>query len=98
MRWHIGSDARHRSGIHQSSGRARGRTVRRLSPMTSYGFVGDLLLRNGVVDAAGLTRAMATQAEDKATLGRALNNLSLADESVVAFTIAAALHLEYLDG
>ena len=66
--------------------------------MSSYGFLGDLLLRNGVVDAAGLTRAMETQAADKATLGRALNNLGLADESVVAFTIAAALHLEYLDG
>ncbi len=66
--------------------------------MTSHGFVGDLLLRNGVVDAAGLTRAMGTQAADKATLGRALANLGLADESVVAFTIAAALHLEFLDG
>ena len=66
--------------------------------MTSHGFVGDLLLRNGVVDAAGLTRAMETQAADKATLGRALANLGLADESVVAFTIAAALHLEFLDG
>ncbi len=66
--------------------------------MTSYGFVGDLLLRNGVVDAAGLTRAMESQVADKTTLGRALNTLGLADESVVAFTIAAALHLEYLDG
>jgi type IV pilus assembly protein PilB len=66
--------------------------------MNSLGFVGDLLLRNGVVDAAGLTRAMETQAADKATLGRALANLGLAEESVVAFTIAAALHLEYLDG
>ena len=66
--------------------------------MTSHGFVGDLLLRNGVVDAAGLTRAMETQAADKATLGRTLANLGLAEESVVAFTIAAALHLEFLDG
>jgi len=66
--------------------------------MTSHGFVGDLLLRNGVVDAAGLTLAMETQAADKTTLGRALANLGLAEESVVAFTIAAALHLEFLDG
>ena len=66
--------------------------------MSSYGFQGDLLLRSGVVEAAGLSRAIEAQAANGSTLGRALAGLGLADEAVVAATIAAALHLDYLDG
>jgi type IV pilus assembly protein PilB len=65
--------------------------------MSTGGFLGDLLVKRGVIDAAGLTRAIAAQSEH-GTLGRALASLGLADESVVASTVAAALHLEYLSG
>ncbi len=66
--------------------------------MSAHGFVGDLLIRNGVIDAAGLARANEARSAHPATLGRALASLGLADESVVAATIATALHLEYLEG
>jgi type IV pilus assembly protein PilB len=66
--------------------------------MSAYGFVGDLLIRNGVIDAAGLARANEARSAHPATLGRALATLGLADESVVAATIAKALHLEHLEG
>ena len=57
--------------------------------MRAHGFVGDLLIRAGVVDAAGLARALEVQSAQPSTLGRALAGLGLADESVVATTIAA---------
>ena len=66
--------------------------------MTSQGFVGDLLIREGVVDAAGLARGLETQTRDGTTLGRALAKLGLAGEAAVSAAIAAALHLEFLDG
>ena len=66
--------------------------------MTTYGFVGDLLLRSGVVDADGLTRAIEAQAGQSATLGRVLADLGLADEATVARQIATAMRLEYMDG
>ena len=66
--------------------------------MSAHGFVGDLLIRNGVIDAAGLARANEARSAHPATLGRALASLGLADESVVAATIAKALHLEHLEG
>lgn len=66
--------------------------------MSAHGFVGDLLIRNGVIDAAGLARANEARSAHPATLGRALASLGLADESVVAVTIAKALHLEHLEG
>ena len=65
--------------------------------MSSSGFVGDLLIRKGLVDAAGLARAVAAQAAQPCTLGRALARLGLADESVVAIETASALHLAYLE-
>ena len=64
--------------------------------MTSQGFVGDLLIREGVVDAAGLARGLETQARDGTTLGRALAKLGLAGESAVSAAIASALHPEFL--
>jgi type IV pilus assembly protein PilB len=66
--------------------------------MSTSGFLGDLLVKRGVIDAAGLTRAIAAQAKAGTTLARALADLGIADESVVASTIATALHLEYLSG
>jgi type II secretory ATPase GspE/PulE/Tfp pilus assembly ATPase PilB-like protein/ActR/RegA family two-component response regulator len=66
--------------------------------MSSHGFVGDLLLRAGVVDAAGLALAREVQAKETSTLGRALAGLGLAEETSVAAAIATALHLEYFDG
>jgi type IV pilus assembly protein PilB len=60
--------------------------------------VGDLLIRQGVIDAAGLARAIEARSAPDTTLGRALADLGIADESVVAATIARALHLEYLGG
>ena len=64
--------------------------------MTPHGFIGELLIRKGVIDAAGLARAIEAQSGRATTVGRALASLGLADESVVAATIASALHLEYL--
>ena len=66
--------------------------------MTTHGFTGNLLLRTGVVDAAGLARAVEVQLAQHCTLGRALASLGLTDESVVAQTLAAALHLEAMAG
>jgi type IV pilus assembly protein PilB len=66
--------------------------------MSTHGFVGELLIRNGVIDAAGLARARQSQMANGGTLARALASLGLADESAVAAAIASALHLEYLDG
>jgi type IV pilus assembly protein PilB len=62
--------------------------------MSSYGFVGDLLIRNGVVDAAAVARAIDAQAKSGATLPRSLADLGLADESAITASIASALHLE----
>jgi type IV pilus assembly protein PilB len=64
--------------------------------MTTHGFVGDLLIRVGVVDASGFTRALEAQSQHANNLGRTLADLDLADESVVASAIASALRLEYL--
>ena len=64
--------------------------------MSTHGFVGDLLIRGGVVDATGLARALEAQSQHANTLGRALADLGLADESVVASMIASALSLEFL--
>jgi type II secretory ATPase GspE/PulE/Tfp pilus assembly ATPase PilB-like protein/ActR/RegA family two-component response regulator len=66
--------------------------------MSSRGFVGDLLIRAGVVDAAGLALGLEAQSRHGTTLGRALASLGLAEETAVAAAIASALHLEYLDG
>src|SRR5882672_291149 len=64
--------------------------------MSSYGFVGDLLIKKGLVDAAGMARAVEAQAAQPSTLGRALERLGLVDESVVAAETASALHLGFL--
>src|SRR6185295_354947 len=66
--------------------------------MSSHGFVGDLLIRAGLVDAAGLALGVEAQSRQATTLGRALAGLGLADESAVAAAIAAALRLDHLAG
>ena len=65
--------------------------------MSSHGYVGDLLMKKGLVDEAGLVRAIASQASHPSTLGRALARLGLADESDVAIETATALHLPFLE-
>jgi type IV pilus assembly protein PilB len=66
--------------------------------MSTYGLIGDLLIRTGVVDAAGLTRALEVQTKHSTTLGRALADLGLADEPSIAAATASALRLEYFNG
>ena len=66
--------------------------------MSSSGFVGDLLIRAGVVDAKGFALGLEAQSRQGVTLGRAFADLGLAKEADVAVAIASALHLEYLDG
>src|SRR5258708_21414492 len=65
--------------------------------MSGHGFVGDLLLRRGVVDAPALQRACELQATQPMTLGRALQHLGIADEAAISRAIAESLHLEYVD-
>ena len=97
-RGRVGTDDRHRPGTRQGSPGPRGRTARCQSTMSAHGFVGDLLIREGLVDAQGLARGLEARAANGSTLGRALATLGLADESAVSATIASALHLEHLDG
>ena len=65
---------------------------------TSHGFIGDLLIRAGVVDAAGLARGLEVATQNATTLSRALAGLGLASEADVASAVASAMHLEFLDG
>lgn len=64
--------------------------------MNKDAVLGDLLMRAGVVDATGLSRAQEVQNRESVSLGRALAMLSLADERVTAAAIAEGLHLELL--
>ena len=66
--------------------------------MSTHGFVGDLLLRAGISDPAGISRAIEAQAARHVTVGRALSELGIAGEAAVAQAIASALHLEFIDG
>lgn len=60
------------------------------------GVTGDLLLKAGLVDSAGLARGLEIKERDQISLGKALADLGLADEESVAAAIARGLHLEYL--
>src|SRR5579862_5090541 len=64
-------------------------------PRTSK-MLSDLLLKSGLIDSEGLSRAWELQERDHSSLGMALARLKLADEETVATTIARGLHLEYL--
>ena len=65
--------------------------------MSARNFVGDLLVRKGVIDDAALARAVEAQSKRPATLGKTLADLGLADESTVARLVAEAMHLEFLE-
>ena len=58
--------------------------------------VGELLVRAGLIDASGLSRAVEIQSKGDVSLGRALADLGLADENAVSAAIAQALRLEQL--
>ena len=59
--------------------------------------LGDVLIRAGVVDGNGLSRAQEVQNQESVSLGRALAMLGLADEQVTAAAIAEGLRLELLN-
>jgi type IV pilus assembly protein PilB len=58
--------------------------------------VGELLVRVGLIDASGLSRAVELQSKGDVSLGRALADLGLADENAVSAAVAQALRLEGL--
>ena len=65
--------------------------------MSTTGVAGNVLMRAGVVDAAGLARAAELQAKRPMTLGRALAELGLTSETAAASALASALRLEFLE-
>jgi type IV pilus assembly protein PilB len=64
--------------------------------MTRSSGVGELLVRAGLIDPSGLSRAVEIQSKGDVSLGRALADLGLADENAVSAAIAQALRLECL--
>ncbi len=65
--------------------------------MSARGFVGDLLIRKGVIDDEAFTRAVASQSKRQATIGKTLADLGLSDEATVARLVAEAMRLEFLE-
>ena len=74
--------------------RGAGRVFRGVS---RHDFVGDLLLRSGVIDAAALTRARDVQ-KSGVSLAETIVDLGLATAHAVAEALAASLRLEFFDG
>jgi type IV pilus assembly protein PilB len=64
--------------------------------VTKSSAIGDVLVRAGLIDSSGLSRAVEIQAKNTVSLGRALADLGLADENAVSAAIAQALRLECL--
>jgi len=64
--------------------------------MTKSSGIGELLVRAGLIDASGLSRAVEIQSKGEVSLGRAMADLGLADENAVSAAIAGALRLECL--
>jgi type IV pilus assembly protein PilB len=60
------------------------------------GMVGELLIRSGVIDSSGLSRAQEIHSKTGVSLGKALADLELASEDAVATAIAQGLQLERL--
>jgi len=58
--------------------------------------VGELLMREGLIDSSGLSRALEIQSKTNVSLGRALADLGLADENVVSALIGKGLRFECL--
>jgi type IV pilus assembly protein PilB len=59
--------------------------------------IGDLLVREGIIDATGLSRARETQEKSGISLTKALATLGLADEQNMVTAIARSTRLEALD-
>lgn len=65
--------------------------------MAKYNIIGELLLREGLLDCSALDRALLEiQSKPGVSLGKALDELGLAEESAVTSAIAKGLHLESL--
>jgi type IV pilus assembly protein PilB len=60
------------------------------------GMVGELLIRSGVIDSSGLSRAQEIHSKAGVSIGKALADLGLASEDAVATAIAQGLQLECL--
>jgi len=58
--------------------------------------VGELLMREGLIDSSGLSRALEIQSKTNVSLGRALADLGLADENAVCALIGKGLRFECL--
>ncbi len=58
--------------------------------------IGDLLVRSGIIDAAGLTRAREAQEKNGISLSKALATLGLANEQGMVAAIATGMRLEEL--
>ena len=59
--------------------------------------VPNVLVQSGIVDAAGLARALEIQARDGGSLGRIIADLGLSTEDAVARAVAGGLGLEYVN-
>jgi type IV pilus assembly protein PilB len=64
--------------------------------VTRSSAMGELLVRAGLVDSSGLSRAIEVQSKGHVSLGRALADLGLADENAVSAAIAQGLRIECL--
>jgi type IV pilus assembly protein PilB len=64
--------------------------------MTKYSKVGNFLISERLIDAAALDRGLEAHLRTGVSLGKALADLGLADEGVVAAAIAKLLHIELL--
>ena len=64
--------------------------------MIKGNMVGELLIRNGLIDSSALKRALEIQLKSNISLGKALSDLGFADEDAVAASIAMGLQLECL--
>ncbi|HEX9426510.1 MAG TPA: ATPase, T2SS/T4P/T4SS family [Candidatus Polarisedimenticolia bacterium] len=59
--------------------------------------LGDLVMKAGLLDEAGVARVLESQTRDGGSLGRIAADLGLADEQAIAKAIAAGLGLPYAD-
>jgi len=64
--------------------------------MTKHSMIGDLLIREGLIDSSGLDRALQIQSKGGNSLSKTLADLGLADETAVMSAIAKGLQLEFL--
>src|ERR1700680_5091951 len=64
--------------------------------MTKYNLIGNILIREGIVDSSALDRALEVQSKGAVSLGKAFADLGLAGEEAVTSAIAKGLHLESL--